>query len=573
MSCLELKPRSKSGNILVIVVAVICLIALFIMFFPFKLGLITLSSSRHSSAVEAAALAAAKELSRITVNDPHFGYIALSDSPPVGKGTTAGDGEPTPVLGINTVLGGVRLTLILADKLHNKEMLELAKLDLEAARKAGRLLEEALKKSLDPSSNYQAKDMNGDTVKPYDSARAAYFGNQNVMPFLGNTNLKNFKLSLGWIKTGGSTVTLTPVPSALAEVPNSAQQNKQYRAFINIPYLKESFYFAGVGTQVALLDPTQFMPADGKRICSVVRVDADIADAAGNGLHNASCAQPHAVVHTNCGGVMRISFMDGFVQGITSLHDLLSDEQLSNSRMKYSVAAAGDYPLDRGATLVASVTATGDQAPNATQMIAQSFFDWVRTAHAKPNLGSLLAIVNEPFRSLADGQAKGSGDSKFPAFTYEFDRDGNVIVSNHKRNPFISQTVHENQCFAISDQARTAGGASCLVSCRDQVRNSGIAHGGKHAGQLMPGNPINWCELPYFDGSVDAAAQKGYGSKALALTVKGNNRGCAGGKSAVSVSSAQFYSLDDKVLPVQPRKSYYSGGLAVEIQVSPQIRH
>ncbi len=67
--------------------------AILIAILLFALGYTRLvgSSQEQRTAIEAASLAAAKEISRIVVNDPNFGYISLSDAAPVGKATAAGD--------------------------------------------------------------------------------------------------------------------------------------------------------------------------------------------------------------------------------------------------------------------------------------------------------------------------------------------------------------------------------------------------------------------------------------------------------------------------------------------------
>src|ERR1700733_2547676 len=42
---------------------------------------------RVQAALDAAALQAANDLSRITINDPNFGFIAIANAPPIGSGT------------------------------------------------------------------------------------------------------------------------------------------------------------------------------------------------------------------------------------------------------------------------------------------------------------------------------------------------------------------------------------------------------------------------------------------------------------------------------------------------------
>ena len=83
------KTRTR-GNTLVLIVAVM---AILIAILLFALGYTRLvgSNQEQKTAIEAASLAAAKEISRIVINDPNFGFISLSDAAPVGKSTAAGD--------------------------------------------------------------------------------------------------------------------------------------------------------------------------------------------------------------------------------------------------------------------------------------------------------------------------------------------------------------------------------------------------------------------------------------------------------------------------------------------------
>lgn len=81
---------------------------------------------RAQSTVEAATLLAANDLSWIVINHPHFGWVSLSNHPPVGNATCAPDGEPLPVIGINTLVGTIRHNSVLARQLRNPTLQALA---------------------------------------------------------------------------------------------------------------------------------------------------------------------------------------------------------------------------------------------------------------------------------------------------------------------------------------------------------------------------------------------------------------------------------------------------------------
>jgi hypothetical protein len=71
-------------------------------------------------AVEAASLAAASDLSSLVVNDPNYGYIALSDFAPSSTKLMGEDGKPLPVTGINTILATARYNMLIGKHLNNQ---------------------------------------------------------------------------------------------------------------------------------------------------------------------------------------------------------------------------------------------------------------------------------------------------------------------------------------------------------------------------------------------------------------------------------------------------------------------
>src|SRR6516165_4846024 len=234
--------RSSRGGLLVVMMVFILVLVISLV----PVALVTAQSAlmwrREQSALEAAALAAAKDLEKIIVNDPHFGYIALSDYPPCGKATIAGDGEPLPVLSINTVIGTARLETIIANDLGNPELITLAQEDTAAARNAAKLLQDKLISAIQPNNNYPATDLEGNIVTPYEHARQTYLANCPTATGSIAPRCQDFRLSLGWLNDGSSTVTPIPQPFNSAEVPEKAKVKDRYKAFIDIPAGGESFY-------------------------------------------------------------------------------------------------------------------------------------------------------------------------------------------------------------------------------------------------------------------------------------------------------------------------------------------
>jgi hypothetical protein len=521
---------------------------------------------QQQTALESASLAAARDLGKIVVNDPHFGYISLSDYPPCGKATIARDGEPLPVLSINTVLGTARVETIVAHALGNPELCALAKKDVDAAHDAARLLQDTLSASLDPLNKNPARDLDGRIIKPFEHACNLYLANLPAAEGSTNLNLKDFHIALGWLRDGSSTVTPVPQPIDMADVPEAAQIKSKYKAFVDIPTCGESFCFAGVGEQPALVDSHRFMRQDGKRLSSIIQIESNLAVVkhglmwqSTESIHSVACAQSGALAESSTPGALLLSFPDGYPPGIKSIRDLFTDRQLNSNLVAVQTVRDGDFPDESTAHLVAKESA-GSSGTTIAALFSDGFYDWLRTAHCRPRIDSVLQVVDSYFR---DSARCGSGTQSFPLFVYEFDKEGKVVVTNHREIPFLAQTVLENQVYALSFQAINTGTSTWTMSFRDQVRSLGTIYGGKHAGQSMPGDPVNWCDLARYDGGLEQAQMK---RKGVALGIMPVGDAAPG--DGIALGTAFFNKLNGTNLSAQPRKNYYGGGLAVEFRLS-----
>lgn len=579
--------RRSSGNILVFgLVAAVPLLMLFLTLL--RLQLLGTVAQRSQTAAEAASLAAAADLSKIVVNDPYYGFVALSDYGPYGKCTLAADGESLPVLGINGIVATARLQTLLADQLNNDELRRLAQEDVQAARRSAKLLGDALNASLQPGSRCQAHDMDGNVVKPLEHAFQIYSTNLKDGAGIAKTQISKFRLTLGWLKDGSDSNTKSPLPEQLAAVPATARIKGNYRAFIDIPACGESFYFAGLSPQPSLARTDQFMNPDGKRFCSIVKVDADILLAgssygapenAPQCLHTSACAQPSCLPDIGTPGVLAISFKHGLVPGINSIQHLLDNEQLNNNKVDILTADGGDFPIDLQAKLISAPRV--DSVKTVSQTFAMGLHDWLRTAHNKPRLDSVIDAVSEPF---VESTRAGSGPRLYPNLFYEIDANGRVCVRNLRQNPFfasdsgighskqkfqprLTACIYDQQDYALNFNAIIAGSYSWMMVYRNYTRALGTASGGKHAGQVLPGDPVNWCELSRYGSGPEQAFEKGKGEKALGLQAQG----AMYDESAVMLEGAHFTKRNGSPLSNQPRRSHYSGGLAVYFELSSPI--
>ena len=84
--------RASQGSVLLLVLAVTLGIITAIIIFSISYVRLSGTQSQQKSAIEAAALSAARELSKIVVDTPEFGFIGLSDWSPNGTYTSSGRG-------------------------------------------------------------------------------------------------------------------------------------------------------------------------------------------------------------------------------------------------------------------------------------------------------------------------------------------------------------------------------------------------------------------------------------------------------------------------------------------------
>src|SRR5262249_44918357 len=163
------------------------------------------------------------------INDSNFGYVSLSNYAPVGKATRAGDAEPLPVTGINTLVGTIRQNAIVGRLLGNQAVnslvdLDRSSLDATVAQLNLTLNDAATHRNLD-----HCRDIDGQIVDPVSDVT-----NYLKTRLPDNIELESVALSNGWLSKGSSTATATPRPQSLAMVTADEIQGDNYTAFVNI---------------------------------------------------------------------------------------------------------------------------------------------------------------------------------------------------------------------------------------------------------------------------------------------------------------------------------------------------
>ncbi|HEY9714050.1 MAG TPA: hypothetical protein V6C72_11300, partial [Chroococcales cyanobacterium] len=229
--------RSPSGSMLALIAAITVGIVIALIFFFMNFGRILGGFNQQKTAIEAAALAAATDLTNIVVPSNTCGYISLSDAAPVGKNTSANDNYYLPVHSINTLIGTARLDTIIADQIGDGTMLDLAYEDtLNICNDALPLLQINLQDAiLQTPAKGPYYDITGNIVQPYKDALAAYNNNRINMTESSQLSPGSFKLTLGYLSTPTPTNIPIPQPVALAGLAANQYTNGSVNQFTNIP--------------------------------------------------------------------------------------------------------------------------------------------------------------------------------------------------------------------------------------------------------------------------------------------------------------------------------------------------
>lgn len=550
--------RTTTGGVLLLAILILTFLVLPVGLCLYRYSMSYTTRDKYQSRVQAAALLVAERLSKIVVNDPHFGFIALSNCPPIGKGTMAEDGEPCPVTGINNLLATMRLDTLVAHEMNDSNFCALADADYNQTQAAATLLQSSLNASIDPKNKKKYYDIDGHAVTPLDDAQDLLKRNLQGAGFGHPAQVRNLRISLGWLSSGGSTNTPLPAPLDCAQLPPGSKQDGKYKSCVDLPAFGYSFYFAPVAKAPALADPAKFTNPDGKRFCSLVKVEADISYQDTNlydptarseqWLHVSACAIPAEMLQAGPTGALVLVFPCGQTD-LTDLHDVLTLE--GGEETQSYQAMDGDIPIDANAsTAPCELAPWGSQNITSNKVVAAGLYCWLRAAGVRPRIDTTINALSQQFQFSLKGNN----------LIYEFDSQGKVVISSLPALPLPISVVSDHQLFVET---------SCnnyTIGCYNNVYNLGTINGGKHAGQLLAGDPINWCDLSYFGLSPEQARDEGKGS-ATGLTATNEKDLITDIPGAVSKDLAQF-EIDNKAIDAQPRKSYYSGGLAVELSIS-----
>ncbi len=480
--------RGQRGNMIILVLAVLMGILMLLLAFSLSYVRMLGSNSEQKTAIEAAALAAARELGRVVIEDPNFGFISISDAAPSAPNTKADDGFALPVTSINTLLATIRLDMIIASQLGDTTMTTLAETDYTNAMSAKDFLNGALQQAILPGGGGSAlRDVDGNQVNPYQAAEDAY--RQNVVRIAGgNSRMVNgsMKLTLGCLATPAITATAVPSPASMASVSGSQQMGGFYTSYTDIPFNGKSFVFAGIGKDVKLVDQKVFTPsASGVpySIPTIVKAEADhmIASAGAGGtniVHAVACAQPATVVDPRpAPGAITLSFLSGKMPEFGMPQQLFNDPQLSSDTLKIKTSIGGDSP--GGGTLTPTTIPPYGGSMPMSQGISTGMYDWLRRAGTKPNIGAVKNFMTTPFKP-------GITDTVPGVNVYTWNEDGTIRYVQLPNVATRSVVVSHLQGFGEGTNTFTStNGNGYEMNATDESRQPGRMRGGQHAGEPL----------------------------------------------------------------------------------------
>lgn len=472
--------RGQAGSTLVLVVVTASVVLIPVCAFLTSLLVAEGHKSRQQTAVEAACMAGANVLPEIVVNDPVFGFVSLTDDPPVGSATVARDGKPLPVTGINTIIATARFGMLVAEKLDSPELRYLARQNAQSALATCKRLADSLAASCLPTSKTPAVNRDGKAVSAYSCAVRAYLN--NMPDRVGCSELKQLNLSMGWLEANCDSNVALPLPVECAEVPATGRFGQNYRANTNVAVGDQEFYFTSQSTQTSLVDARRFHAPDGKRLCSILKVEAQQSvhdsEKRASLLHSAVCAQPYVRNDLSCGGRFMLTLPHGVPESIKCLVDFLKGQACRRGGAEVFQAAGGDFPSAPGSQLQSSEAISRENRTVAFTF-AQGLFDWLRTTHGRVRVDSLVNLLesdlHKTFRGIDDGAS----------ILLSFDKNGNVVATAFRDNPISEQTVQDQQLYIQTFNALQTGRGKWLMKMRDQVYRLGAEAGGMHGGEPM----------------------------------------------------------------------------------------
>lgn len=462
--------RNNKGSMLILIIAVTILIFVPLFIFISQLGPYFVYRGKAENVVEAAAIVAANDLSKIVMNDSHFGYVSLSNYPATGAATKAKDGEALPVMGINTLIGTLRHNAIIAEAVKNQTMDELVERDYRFLYRTQRDLSARLHDAVNGMDD-ACLDIDGNRVSPVDDVRE--FLSQNLP---ANMEIESLRMSLGWLDGGSDTTIDVPQPEAYSKVASEDIEDGKYLAFKNYPVGSRWFNFAGVGKQSHMVSTKKFKEADAFHVCSVIRLECTLVSKEDH--HSKSdfvvCSQPGTRPDEAIRGAMTLRFSGTPMPGLLSWNDFLMNGSFTDNKIT-SYYVVGDFPYDANSRMQQSKYQKDD---GTAERFAEHFYNWLRNGRMRPRVDSIITMMSQPFDSIPN-----------QVYTYEFQKDGTIRRKTFDGDTFAHPVVADGQYESMAD-TRIKSGSAAVILFRDNVEQLSSTSG-KHGGQPLAGYPLD----------------------------------------------------------------------------------
>ncbi len=461
--CQRIKPfRKPHGNMIALGAGVSAI--LLIVFMTFGLNYVRLcgTSKMQNTAIEAAGIAAAADISRIVYDDPNFGLVALSDNPPIAPPGTnanlAGDNYPVSVESINVIFGTIYLDAQIADAMKSQgslspgtydQLMFLIKEDYQNAIAAAQGLKQVLNEAV---SGTPKADWYGNLVNPCQDAQNAYNTNLASINKNGSQQSGIVSLSLGYLNQ--SSYTNIPMPNQWNNYVNSGSPN--YCFLSNNDYKQDNvdFVFSAIGSNIQLVDNTSFSLSPVSSIQTLIptiikaQANQSITSKNSDGSNNIvslkaiACAEPANQLDPRPNpGSMVIRFPDGSIPSLITPCDIITNPLLNlpistsipggaGGKSGPNKPVAGDFQPVPGGGFVGG--GSGAKTPLLMPVASSSglslnrhfitgLYDWLKQAGLKPvvnaakagssnnssssgNLvyqGDVPSILNQPFQSIS----------------------------------------------------------------------------------------------------------------------------------------------------------------------------
>ena len=410
--------RSSRANALVLIAGAVLVVFLVLGYFAFNYASLQGTSAMQNTAIESAAITAAADLSRIVYDDPNFGYIALSDHPPIApsqNGKFASDGYPLSVQSINTLIGTVLLDSQVVNNLSldpgsQQYMSQLVQSDYSNVVAAAQGLSSTLNSAINGSGN--VKDWYDNTVNILADAQAAYKNNLGNGLTAGGINGQNNQLSLQLGYLSQVNATNIPTPNNYFNYTTTGDANKYcYKSNINYSDPNgKNYVFSAIGDSVQLINnklfSTQPMVASRLLIPTIVKAvvnqQVNVTPDGKNTqtLTKIACAEPYNQLDPKPNpGALTIRFPQGFLPNLVSPISIITDPSSQNP----IPTGTGPYTVP-AKTQPNSLSVTSLQPVSGPNTVSQAtvtaLYHWLRHAGVKPvyqplaNSSSVPSAIN-----------------------------------------------------------------------------------------------------------------------------------------------------------------------------------